>query len=171
MMSLNKVILMGRITKNPERNLLQNDKSVIRFTVAVDRNYKDKDGNIPADFINVVAWNRLAEIVEKYAAKGTLIAVVGNLRTRTYKNSEGKTVYTTEVFADEIQLLSSPKNTQQNQNASTKQTQQKQQKTEQQTKSSQNMKPAEEDFKPIDDENFEFDDEDFVPINDEYLPF
>jgi single-strand DNA-binding protein len=107
-MSLNKVFLIGRLTKDPKRIQLPSGSSVVRFTLAVDRNYTGQDGSRPVDFINIAAWDKLAEILEKYVSKGRLIAVEGTLRTRSYQDSTGKTVYVTEVLAEDIHLLPAP---------------------------------------------------------------
>ncbi|MGH2331167.1 single-stranded DNA-binding protein [Thermoanaerobacter mathranii] len=108
-MSLNKVFLIGRTTKDVKKTQLPSGSSVVHFTLAVDRNYTDKDGKRPTDFIDVTAWDKLAEILEQYVPKGTLIAVEGRLQTRKYQNSSGKTVYVTEVVAEDIHLLSRPR--------------------------------------------------------------
>ncbi|WP_051421900.1 single-stranded DNA-binding protein [Thermoanaerobacter thermocopriae] len=110
-MSLNKVVLVGRTTKELQKITTPSGHFVVRFSLAVDRNYADKEGKRSADFINVVAWNRLAEILEQYAVKGTLIAVVGRLQTRRYTDSSGKNVRILEVAAEEISLLARPRNT------------------------------------------------------------
>ena len=107
-MSLNKVFLIGRLTKDPKKMQLPSGSSVARFTLAVDRNYTGQDGSRPVDFINIAAWDKLAEILEKYVSKGRLIAVEGTLRTRSYQDSTGKTVYVTEVLAEDIHLLPAP---------------------------------------------------------------
>jgi len=107
-MSLNKVFLIGRLTKDPKKMQLPSGSSVVKFTLAVDRNYTGQDGNRPTDFINISAWDKLAEILEKYVSKGRLIAVEGTLRTRSYQDLTGKTVYVTEVLAEDIHLLPAP---------------------------------------------------------------
>lgn len=107
-MSLNKVILIGNITKDLKKTQLPSGGSVIRFTLAVDRNYTGKDGNRPTDFINIVAWDKLAEIIEQHTSKGHLIAVEGRLQTRKYQDNDGKNVYVTEVVADDVYFLSKP---------------------------------------------------------------
>lgn len=93
---MNKVILMGRITKDIEIKQT-GEHSYTRFTVAVNRRKKD-DG---ADFINCVAWNKTAEFIGKYFGKGSMIAVVGELRTGSYEKSDGSKTYTTEVVVSE----------------------------------------------------------------------
>lgn len=108
-MSLNKVFLIGRTTKDVKKTQLPSGSSVVHFTLAVDRNYTDKDGKRPTDFIDVTAWDKLAEILEQYVPKGMLIAVEGRLQTRKYQNNSGKTIYVTEVVAKDIHLLSRPR--------------------------------------------------------------
>lgn len=93
---MNKVILMGRLTKDVE--LKRSGDTVIgKFTVAVDRRNKNKD----TDFINCVAWNGTAEFINRYFHKGSMIAVVGELRTGSYEKSDGSKTYTTEVVVSE----------------------------------------------------------------------
>lgn len=97
---LNQVTLMGRLTRDPETRYLQDsDSSVTRFTLAVERNYKAPNEEQPkADFINCIAWNKKGEFISKYFGRGSMIAVVGNIETGSYLDSEtGKRVYTTEV--------------------------------------------------------------------------
>lgn len=96
---LNQSIIMGRLTKDPEIKYFANDGgSVTRFSVAVERDYKAQGEEKPkTDFINCIAWNRTGEFIDKYFRKGSMIAVVGSIETGSYKNQEGKTVYTTEV--------------------------------------------------------------------------
>lgn len=97
---MNKVILTGRITKNPELRRTQSGKAVVTFTLAVD-NRRSEAG---ADFPVCVAWERTAETIEKYVTKGMKIGVIGKLSTRTYE-SNGKKHYATEVVVDEIEFL------------------------------------------------------------------
>ena len=109
-MSLNKVVLVGRTTKDLKKLITPFGHPVVHFSLAVDRNYTNKEGNRETDFIPIVAWNRLAEILEQYAVKGTLIAVVGRLQARRYADSKGKNVRILEVVAEQISLLARPKN-------------------------------------------------------------
>lgn len=95
-MGLNKTILLGRITQDLELKQTPNGVSVLAFTVAVDRNSKDKQ----TDFINCVAWRQTAEFIAKYFGKGRMIAVEGQLRTRTYDDKNGVKHYVTEVYVD-----------------------------------------------------------------------
>ena len=102
---MNKVILMGRLTADPELRQTQSGISSCRFTVAINRNFVDKNsGQRQADFITVTAWRQTAEFVSKYFSKGRMIAVEGNLRTSTYQNKTYPDVthYVTEVYADQV---------------------------------------------------------------------
>lgn len=106
---MNKAILIGRLTRDPELRTTQSQISVATFTLAVDRRFKNKDGEREADFINVVAWRSTAEFVGKYCKKGTKLAICGNIQTRNYENKEGNKVYVTEVVADEVEFAESKK--------------------------------------------------------------
>ena len=101
---LNKVILMGRLTADPELRQTPNGVSTCRFTVACDRNFVPQGGERQADFITVVAWRQTAEFVSRYFAKGRMICVEGNLRTSSYpdKRYPDVTHYITEVYADQV---------------------------------------------------------------------
>lgn len=99
---LNKVIIMGRITRDPELKTTPSDIPVCSFTVAVDRRFQKSGEERQADFINVVAWRQTAEFVSRYFGKGRMINVVGSLQTRAYEDAEGKKRYITEVVAEEI---------------------------------------------------------------------
>lgn len=101
---LNRVIIMGRLTADPELKQISNGTSTCQFTVACDRNFVPQGGERQADFITVVAWNKTAEFVSKYYSKGRLIVVEGNLRTRTYDDKKYPEVkhYVTEVYADQV---------------------------------------------------------------------
>lgn len=105
---LNVVSLVGRLTRNPETTLTQNNLAVCKFTLAVDRSFK-KEGQPTADFPRVVCFGKTAENVEKYLGKGRLVAVTGRIQTGSYKNDEGRTIYTTDVIADSVQFLDRPK--------------------------------------------------------------
>lgn len=100
---MNKVLLIGRLTKDAELRYTPNGKAVASFTVAVQRNKEE------ADFINCVAWNKVAENLANYTSKGSLVGVEGSIQTRSYKNNEGKTVYVTEVWAQSVEFLSKGK--------------------------------------------------------------
>ncbi len=101
---LNKVILMGRLTADPELRQTANNVSTCRFSVAVDRNYAPKGEEKQTDFINVVAWRQTAEFVSKYFSKGSMIVVEGTLRTGSYTDKRYPDVkhYTVDVWADQV---------------------------------------------------------------------
>ena len=101
---LNRVVLIGHLTKDPELRTTSNDVSVTSFTIAVDRNFNNQQGEKETDFIPVVAWRKLADTCAKYLAKGRLVAVSGRMQGRSYEGKEGKR-YITEVVADEVQFL------------------------------------------------------------------
>lgn len=98
---MNKVILVGRLTADPELKKTQNGVSVCSFKVAVNRRFADENGNRQADFINCVAWRQTAEFICNYFAKGRMIGLVGALQTRDWTDNEGRKRYATEVIVDE----------------------------------------------------------------------
>ncbi len=104
---MNKAILMGRLTRDPEVRTTQSQIPVATFTLAVDRRFKNQSGEREADFISVVAWRSTAEFVGNYLKKGTKVVVVGSIQTRNYEDKEGRRVYVTEVVADEIHFAES----------------------------------------------------------------
>ena len=115
---MNKAILIGRLTRDPELRYTSSNRAVCQFTVAIDRPFTNQaSGQREADFINVVAWDKTGENVGKYMSKGRLIAVEGRIQTRNYENNEGRRVYVTEVIANNVQFLES-RNTQNNDNNS-----------------------------------------------------
>ncbi|MDR1117578.1 MAG: single-stranded DNA-binding protein [Oscillospiraceae bacterium] len=100
---LNKVILMGRLTRDPELRYTQSNIPVVSFSLAVDRNYRSKtDNQSQADFINCVAWRQTAEFVSKWFAKGRMMVVVGTLQSRRYQDKNGENRTAMEVIADEV---------------------------------------------------------------------
>ncbi len=102
---INRVVLVGRITKDPELRQAGNGQCV-NFTLAVNRRFS-KDGNREADFINCVAWNQPATFMNSYVRKGTLLGVEGRIETRNYEGKDGRRVYVTEVRCDSVQILES----------------------------------------------------------------
>ena len=102
----NKVIMIGGLSSTPELPKSHHDKSVARATIAINRRFKDQNGEREADFINIVVWGKLAETLASYASKGSLISVDGELRTRKFEKN-GQTNYVTEVVATGFQLLES----------------------------------------------------------------
>lgn len=107
---INNVVLVGRLTKDPDLRYTANGTGVATFTLAVNRNFTNQDGNREADFINCVIWRKSAETLANYAHKGTLLGVTGRVQTRNYDNQQGQRVYVTEVVADSFQLLESRSN-------------------------------------------------------------
>ena len=107
---MNKVILMGRLTRDPDIRYSQGEKStaVARYTLAVDRKFK-KDGDVSADFINCIAFGKNGEFAEKYLRRGTKIVVVGRIQTGSYTNKDGQKVYTTDVVVEEHEFAESKK--------------------------------------------------------------
>ena len=103
---LNRIVLIGRLTKDPELRYTQSGKAVCAFTLAVDRPYLANNGNREADFINIVVWNKTAENCAQYLAKGKLAAVDGRLQIRSYDGQDGQRRYITEVIADNVRFLS-----------------------------------------------------------------
>ena len=99
---MNKVELIGRLTKDPEIKLTANQTKYCAFTIAADRRFKDKEGQKQTDFINCVAWNKTAEFVSKYFSKGKMIIVIGRISTRSWDGPDGKKNYATEVVANEV---------------------------------------------------------------------
>lgn len=106
---MNKVILMGRLTRDVEMRQTPGGASVARFSIAVNRRFKNSEGNYDADFINCVAWRQTAEFVSRYFNKGSMICVEGNLRTSSYqdRNHSDVTHYRTEVFVDNVEFTGS----------------------------------------------------------------
>lgn len=101
---MNQVVLIGRLTKDPETSVSQSNTMVSRFTLAVDRDYK-RDGEQTADFIRIITFGRTAELVDAYLFKGRQVAVHGRIQTGSYTNKDGQKVYTTDIIADRVQFL------------------------------------------------------------------
>jgi single-strand DNA-binding protein len=106
---INRVVLTGNLTKDPELKITQSGLSVVQFVIGVQRQFARKDGEREADFINCVAWRRTAENIAKYFRKGQLIGVDGRIQTRSYDNKNGQRVYVTEVVVDDFTFLNSKK--------------------------------------------------------------
>ena len=143
---MNKAILVGNLTRDPEQRTTSSGIAVTSFTVAVNRRYKTQDGQQQTDFINCVAWRGTAEFVAKYFSKGSRIGVVGTIQTRTYDDQNGNKRYVTEVVADEVEFAGDKA---QNQDM---------------------QKPTEQESRTA-DELFAEDLADFQPLDDSELPF
>ncbi|WP_040929090.1 single-stranded DNA-binding protein [Nosocomiicoccus massiliensis] len=102
---INSVNLTGRLTKDPELRVSQNNVAVGNFTLAVNRSFTDQNGERQADFINCVLFRKTAEIAKQYLSKGSLVGVTGRLQTRNYENKEGQRVYVTEVVVENLAFL------------------------------------------------------------------
>ncbi len=112
---MNKVILMGRLTKDPEVRYTQSTNTMVTsFTLAVNRRFVKQGEERQADFINIVAWNKTAEFVSKYFSKGQQVGVIGRIQTRNYDNEEGIKHYVTEVIAEEVYFAGEKKEKAQN---------------------------------------------------------
>ena len=148
---LNRVVLVGRLTKDPDLRHTQSGVAVANFTVAVNRPFSNKNNEQEADFINCVVWRAKAENLAKFMSKGSMIGVDGRLQTRSFDNNEGRKVFVTEVLADSVQFLE-PKN--KNNNGGNQQSNQQSNQGEYQ----QNMDPFDQPGEPID-------------ISDDDLPF
>ena len=103
---MNRAVLVGRLTKDPELRKAGSGNSVVNFTIAINRTFTNANGEREADFINCVVWGRNADNMATYVGKGALIGVEGRIQTRSYE-SEGRRVYVTEVVADSVQFLES----------------------------------------------------------------
>lgn len=106
---MNKVQIVGRMVKEPDLKMTQNQTPFCNFTVAVDRRFKDQNGNRQADFISCVAWNQTAQFIQKYFHKGNRIGIVGSIQTRGYEK-DGQKVFITEVVVDEAEFVESASN-------------------------------------------------------------
>ncbi|QKG85803.1 single-stranded DNA-binding protein [Kroppenstedtia pulmonis] len=104
---LNRVVLIGRLTWDPELRYTSNGVAVTSFRLAVDRGYTNQKGERETDFIDIVTWRQLAETVANYMKKGRLVAVEGRLQVRSYENNEGRKVRVSEVVADNVRFLDS----------------------------------------------------------------
>ncbi len=101
----NRIILIGRLTRDPELRYVPSGAPVASFTLAVDRPFKDQQGNRETDFIDIVAWRKLAEQVSQYMSKGRMVAVEGRLQIRSYETQDGQKRKVAEVVADGIRFL------------------------------------------------------------------
>lgn len=106
---INRVVLVGRLTRDPELKTTTTGKNVVDFSIAVDKKFKPNDGSPTADFFRVTAWDKTAEFVANYLSKGRLVAVDGRLQSRKYQASDGTNREVVEVVADNVQGLDSPR--------------------------------------------------------------
>ena len=113
---MNKVVLVGRLTAKPELRYTSSNTAFVRFSVAVNRNFTNANGEREADFINVVAWRKQAETISKYFDKGNLIGIEGRLQTGSYDDKDGNKRYTVDVALDNFEFLESKNKSQSNEN-------------------------------------------------------
>ena len=102
---INRVVLVGRLTKDPEFRTTQSGMDVANFTLAVNRNFTNAQGEREADFINIIVFRKQAHNVNDYLSKGKLAGVDGRIQSRSYENQEGRRIFVTEVVADSLQFL------------------------------------------------------------------
>ena len=114
---MNKAVIVGRLVRDPDVRALNDGKIVSKFTVAVDRRFKNKNGEKEADFIPVVVFGKPAEFVAEYVKKGNMVSVSGRITTGSYEK-EGRKIYTTEITADEVNSIGSKKDNQQDEQQS-----------------------------------------------------
>ena len=113
---VNRVVLVGRLTKNPELRYSSSNIPMLYFSVAVNRTFTDQNGQRQADFINCVAFRKQAENMARFLGRGSLISVEGRIQTRNYQGKDGNTVYVTEVVAETVQFLESKNSSHSRQN-------------------------------------------------------
>lgn len=106
---MNKVTLIGRMTSNPELKLTNNGQKICRFSLAVNRQFKNADGERKADFINCMAWQQRADLINNYVHKGDLIAIEGRIQVSSYIATDGTKRYMTDVIVEQIEFLSNKK--------------------------------------------------------------
>lgn len=114
---MNKVFLIGRLTRDPELRYTGNNTAVATFSLAVNRNFTNQQGEREADFINIVVWRKQAENVKNFLTQGSQVAIDGRIQTRSYDDNNGQKRYVTEVIADNVEFLGS-KNSSNNSNSS-----------------------------------------------------
>lgn len=102
---INQVTLVGRLTKDPELRYTQEGRAVLNITLAVNRQFKNAEGEYDADFVLCTLWNKTAENTAKYCIKGSIVGVTGRIQTRHYENHDGNRVYVTEVVADTVKFM------------------------------------------------------------------
>ncbi|MEG0285992.1 MAG: single-stranded DNA-binding protein [Vagococcus sp.] len=156
---INNVVLVGRLTRDPELRFTSNGSAVATFNLAVNRNFTNQSGEREADFVNCVIWRKPAETLANYAKKGTLIGVVGRIQTRNYEKQQGQRVYVTEVVCDNFQLLERANSSESQSNNSS---------TNQESSSFNHNNQANNDFKRNSDP---FGNSSQVDISDDDLPF
>ena len=115
---MNKVFLIGRLTRDPELRYTGSNTAVATFSLAVNRNFANQNGEREADFINIVVWRKQAENVKNYLQQGSQVAIDGRIQTRSYDDNNGQKRYVTEVVADNVEFLGSKNSSNNNSNGS-----------------------------------------------------
>ena len=138
-MSLNRVVLVGRLTRDPELRYTGSGVAVANGNIACNRPFKNQNGENEADFINFVVWKKAAENLANFMKKGSQIGIDGRIQTRSYEGKDGNMVYVTEVVADSIQFLDSKGGQQRGNNANQYNNPNQQQNTQQQSNFNQSM--------------------------------
>lgn len=167
---LNRVVLVGRLTRDPDLRYTPNGVAVANFNIACNRPFRNQQGEQEADFINCVVWRKTAENLANYMKKGSMIGVDGRVQTRSYEGQDGKMVYVTEVLAESIQFLETRGSSQQQQQGGPSgfnqhdQFQQQQPQTQQQ-RPSQQMDQSQQSRNPFQNDGEQID------ISDDDLPF
>lgn len=103
---MNKCILVGNLTKDPELTTTSNGVAICRFAIAVSRKYANAEGERETDFLNIVVWRNLGENCHKFLKKGSKVGIVGNIQSRSYDAADGSKRYVTEIVAEEVEFLS-----------------------------------------------------------------
>ena len=143
---MNKVFLIGRLTRDPELSTVGSGVEVCKFSLAVNRTYKDASGEYPTDFLNIVVWRAAAVNCHKYLKKGNQCAVLGSIQTRTYDDKDGNKRYATDIVADNVEFLGKP----------TGSGDSSFNEFDQDTESTGNKKVAIDTLKPVEDEDLPF---------------
>lgn len=151
---MNKVFLIGRLTRNPELRYTSSNIACSTFTLAVNRDFTNQNGERESDFINIQVWKKLAENIKNYLTKGSQVAIDGRIQTRSYDDQNGNKRYVTEVVAENVQFLDSKKDGQAN---------------EVQNKSQNNLQVSQTD--PYADMGRQVSMDDYPNISDDDLPF
>lgn len=162
---INSATISGRLTKDVEYKVTTNGVKVARFTLAVQRSYKDKNGDYQADFINIIAFKGAADIANNYLNKGDLCNVHGRIQTRSFENDNGQKVFITEVVSDDIQLINTGNNNQQSYSQNTNNQPQQQRGQSQPQNNWQQQQQNNQQANPFANANGPID------ISDEDLPF
>ncbi|KTT86024.1 single-stranded DNA-binding protein [Mammaliicoccus sciuri] len=170
---INRVVLVGRLTKEPEYRVTPSGVQVATFTLAINRTFTNQNGERQADFINCVVFRTPAENVNKYLNKGNLAGIEGRLQSRSYENNEGKRVYVTEVVCDSVQFLEPKSNNQQQSNYQPPQYNQQQGYQQQNYQQSNNyQQPQNNQYQAPQQQNNPFTNASGpIDINDDDLPF